>query len=264
MREPGFWSLIATAALLCAACVPDGRLDLEPLLEQSNFVFRGTVVQSAATTTPEVPTSENNAIVELEEVFVGGDILDRRADRRVTVLRKDPRRPAEGETVLFFAAGWIYGEGIAVREVDHAVDSRDASELRQQLAAARQALADRKLEARIQSAELVISGRVLEVSDAEIAEPVSEHAPGWVEARIEIEQVLKGEAKSEAAVFLFPSSPDVMWKDAPKFAPEQQGIWLLHRDPRLDALTLSAPIDFQALDSADRIKALGERSRSGS
>ena len=263
-QSPG-WRLIATIVILCAACVPDRGADLESLVEQSNFVFRGTVVESAATATPEVAVSENTVIVELEEVFEGGEILGEAPGTRITVLLKRPDRPAEGVTALFFAAGWLFGEGVAVREVGHQLDPQDPSDLRRRLEQARQAIEDRELEARIRSAELVVSGQVLEVVDVPpVGEPISEHAPGWVEAQIQVERVFKGTASSGPASFLYPSSPDVMWKDAPKPIPQQQGVWILHRDERLEALTVSAAIDFQTIDSVERIQTLAERTEGGS
>jgi hypothetical protein len=64
--------------------------------------------------------------------------------------------------------------------------------------------------------------------------PISEHTPHWREAQIEIDDVHKGEHKSNTVMIRFPASTDVRWYKAPKFEPGHQGFFMLrkHSDPK--------------------------------
>lgn len=49
---------------------------------------------------------------------------------------------------------------------------------------------------------------------------------------------------------------DVAWINAPKFKAGQEGIWILHKDPKTDAYTVIDPLDFQTKDQVGNVKAL--------
>jgi hypothetical protein len=113
---------------------------------------------------------------------------------------------------------------------------------------------NRRIKHRFSSADVVVSGRVTMIrippeaasakraaSRAESAAdtpepfgPISEHAPHWREAHIEIDDVHKGEHKSSTVMIRFPASTDVRWYKAPKFEPGHQGFFMLrkHKSPK--------------------------------
>src|SRR5207245_4790175 len=76
-----------------------------------------------------------------------------------------------GTQATFYTMGWIFGRGVAVREVGHepgrspvvAADERDA------VARARREVNDADLKAHIQRAAMVVTGRVEQVRPAELA-----------------------------------------------------------------------------------------------
>lgn len=136
-------------------------------------------------------------------------------------------------------------------------------------------------------ADLIVTGRVSAVrlpageSEARAtemgrtAERISEHAPLWHEAVIEIDQIHKGSYAGKQVVIRFPSSTDVRWHKAPKFHTGQEGVFLLHKEqlPAGEALarlggvgsgefTALHPADIQPLDELPRIQ-LAAQAREG-
>src|SRR5437016_3300553 len=93
------------------------------------------------------------------------------------------------------------------------------------------------------AADLIVSGRVTAVrlpaaesqaratatAGGGTAERISEHAPLWQEAVIQIDDVHKGQHAKKLVVVRFPASTDVRWRHAPKFQVGQEGVFLLHK-----------------------------------
>jgi hypothetical protein len=143
-------------------------------------------------------------------------------------------------------------------------------------------LATRDVQQRFESADVVVSGRVISVrmpadlvtarathaTDATATGPISEHDPDWRIGEIQVDQVHKGNHRGKTAEVRFPSSSDVMWHDAPKFKTGQEGFFILHKSgreavaarhaPTQDAGEYVAfnPADFQPFDEADGIRSL--------
>jgi hypothetical protein len=157
----------------------------------------------------------------------------------------------------------MLGSSIAVREVGRM--EPDITMTGSRAAEAMATAAQKKLQDRVMSGELVVAGRVSDVRPApeDVRRgPHTEHDPHWWEAVIQIESVLKGQINEQRVVILFPSSGDVMWKNAPKFHEGEKGIWVLRREkmeamPATQAhLTALNPLDFHPTDQLDRIQQL--------
>ena len=58
---------------------------------------------------------------------------------------------------------------------------------------------------------------------------ISEHDPDWRIADVKVDEVHKGTHPKDTVSIRFPSSEDVMWHDAPKFHPGQEGFFILHK-----------------------------------
>jgi hypothetical protein len=140
---------------------------------------------------------------------------------------------------LFFTDGWIFGESLAVRVLSWepvlAAAAGAAEDTR--VAAQVDASADRELQTALESADLVVVGRVKRVqapTALALAAPerkrVTEHDPEWREAIIDVESALKGAADMREVVVRFPASVDVMWAASPKFTEGQEGTFLLQQD----------------------------------
>jgi hypothetical protein len=75
---------------------------------------------------------------------------------------------------------------------------------------------------------------------------ISEHEPDWRVADIKVDEVHKGTLQGDTVSVRFPDSPDVLWHDAPKFHPGQEGFFMLHRPDaamKLKASRAGAPIE---------------------
>lgn len=231
------------------------------LVRVSNIIFRGTVQSVNASTLPLVPAGNATVTVRVDEVLTAPQVVSDFIGREITVKLSTPGSAAIGLQSVFFTQGWIAGKGIGVIEVGRIDNVQDTASLRAQIAAARLAIADEDLGIYLSTAEIVVVGRVSEVRDAaNQVQPGSEHDPLPREAVVQIESIVKGQPGGSSVVFQFASSNDVAWFDAPKFAPDQSGIFILRRSqirqsqgPVLAALD---PRDFQTRDKLERIRRL--------
>src|SRR5207237_9989779 len=138
----------------------------------------------------------------------------------------------------FCTNGWIFGRGVAVREVGHELGHSPVVVADQEaaVAKARLDLNDADLKAHIDRAAMVVGGRVQQVRPAELAAApgrprrITEHDPQWQEAIIQVQDGLKGARAGEQVVVRFPGSHDVAWVGTPRFAVGQEGTFLLHKD----------------------------------
>jgi hypothetical protein len=233
----------------------------EALIRSATLVFVGTVVRPHASTMTEVPATESTAIVRVDDVIDEPRAAADLAGKNITVRLAQPGSATAGQQVTFFAKGWLLGDSVAVIEVGRAATATRPEQLREQVRATRQQMADEALGGEIASAEAIVAGTVAGVRPANIPHLGSEHDPDWHEADIAVEAVLKGSVPGKTITLLFPRSDDVMWHDAPKFATGQRGAWLLHRRQAklrgvTDQYTALRPMDFQGPEQLDRIKRL--------
>jgi hypothetical protein len=177
--------------------------------------------------------------------------------------------------------GWIFGSGVAVKELGHELNpgggtlasGADAAE--SALVQAQKQISDQDLQNRIASSELVVIGRVTDVHRWTIPKSAasryhtSEHSADWHEAILQIDSVLKGtKPKKSKMVVRFPLSRDVAWVNSPKFEKLQRGIFFLKKDqvsgdPRtslggyqVDVYTCLKPGDWLPLSDEARVRSL--------
>jgi hypothetical protein len=264
--------ILMTAVYFVA--VPDKRLSaaqgtgsVDELVRQSKYVFRGTVRTLGASTISNLPASRDLVVVRVDEVYVAPSTLGDFTGKDITVRIRETPTTSVGQRWVFFTAGWLFAESLAVLEVGRIPFTDDAAgAIRQLIAAAVQRAADQNLNARLTLAELVIVGKVSAVRPATglpARRPITEHEPDWQEAVITVESTEKGTAQT-SVVILFPNSTDEFWIDSPKFKTGQEGIWILQRDQkergapslRIPGLTALNPLDFQNKDQLERIRRL--------
>jgi len=118
----------------------------------------------------------------------------------VTVQTVRPGSLKPGTQATFYTTGWIFGRGVAVREVGHEPGRSPVVVADQQeaVARARRDVNDAELRAHIEKAAMVVAGRVEQVRPAELAaaparpKRITEHDADWQEAIIQVEDGLKG------------------------------------------------------------------------
>lgn len=245
---------------------------IDELFDQADIVFRGTVRQVGASTMDEVPGSDDTAVVVVDEVLHARAESSGLAGSAVTVVLAEGVRA--GQHLVFFAVAWLFGSGIAVREVGRAPVGR-ASEARAMVRRVADDKARRDLRRHIDDSDLVIAGRVALVRPSAAAavpgrsRPVTEHDPQWQEAVVEVESVVRGEVHGPQVTILFPGTMDVMWRDVPKHRPGEEGVWLLHGGPVPTAVAETVPDvyavvhedDFQPSDRLDEIRRVAAEAR---
>jgi len=255
-----FASFVGLSVLVLLASFSEAlaQPNLDELTRESTFIVQATVTRVHAATMSVVPLSENTIVVKVNQVHHAPQSMSQLVGRELTVLARDPTGLTVGDEAVFFANGWLIGEGVAVQEVGR-MRGRIDGDLEKRLASAQQTGEDRDLRARIASAELVVAGKVSAVRLRIVSdEPkgASEHDPQWQEAIIDVEAVLKGDPSVKEAVVLFPGSLDIAWVNVPKFKVGEEGVWILQRDTELKSLTAPDSLDFKPKSQIERIRRL--------
>ena len=212
------------------------------------LVFEGSVKSVGASNVTSVPADKKTAIVTVEHVRNAPRALAGLAGKQITLRMAPGENLKDGDKFAFFADGLVYGDNLAVQSRGHEVVA--PAERAASVVAAAPVVS--RLRRRIDDAQAVVSGRVVDVRDT--AQParaiaaaagspggrISEHDPFWQDAVIEVTEVHKG-PNQKRVVVRFPSSTDVQWHRAPKFKKGQTGLWLLHSPPPARAVTAAAP-----------------------
>jgi hypothetical protein len=262
----------------------------ERLAQQAKFVFKGTVRKVKAATMDEVKPDDRTAIVLVDEIVHAPAPFANYVGKEITVQVGGRKKIQQGQQAVFFANGWRFGKSIAVRSIDHlspvkipslapnlAVAATAGHGLSVPRPAPAQRLSDRELQRQVETADLVLTGRVTSVrAAAEMLKTakatggkasgvgqglprISEHDPLWCEAVLEVLDVEKGAGAVKQVVVRFPSSTDVRWHRAPKFHPGQEGVFILRNAEAGSATTgkraalgpKSAPAVYLVAHSAD-------------
>ena len=191
--------------------------DQAALAKQSSIVFSGTVSRLGATSFAGVPQSPNTIVVRVDSVLKKPPAISLKKGDNVTVELKDRSAFQQGTQATFYTEGWIFGSGVAVKELGHELNpgggtlasGADAAE--SALVQAQKQISDQDLQNRIASSELVVIGRVTDVHRWTIPKSAasryhtSEHSADWHEAILQIDSVLKGtKPKKSKMVVRFP------------------------------------------------------------
>ena len=236
-----FLAGILCATLFGVAATPQTTGSQAALVKQSSIIFAGTVSQLAATSFAGVPKSAQTIVVRVDSVLKKPAAVSLKKGDNVTVELKDPSAFQQGIQATFYTEGWIFGSGVAVKELGHefgpssSEPSKTAGADEKGYQQTQDQISDQDLQNRLNAADFVVIGRVMEVHrwnpPKSATTHVSEHDPDWHEAVVEVQSVLKGgQVKGNKVVVRFPGRNDVAWVHSPKFEKNQQGIFCLNRD----------------------------------
>ena len=225
------------------AAAPQATNSPGALMGKSSIVFSGTVSQLAATSFAEVPKSAQTIVVRVDSIVKKPAAVALKKGDSVTVEVKDASGFQEGTQATFYTDGWIFGSGVAVKELGHVLGL--AAEAGQNPHGPPDQISDQELRERMNASDFVVVGRVTDVRKWNAAKPksgapsrVTEHDPDWHEAVVEVQSVLKGgRVKGNKVIVRFPDRNDVAWVNSPKFAKNQRGIFCLNRDQGTGAPT---------------------------
>lgn len=233
----------------CANAAAPQATDRASLMTKSSIIFSGTVSQLGATSFADVPKSAQTIVVKVDSVEKKPAAVSLKKGDSVTVEVKDISAFQEGTRATFYTDGWIFGSGVAVKELGH--DVAATAEAAPMTTAAKTSgqeqdkISDQELMNRMKASDFVVVGRVTDVHKWIAPKPksgapsrVSEHDPDWHEAVVEVQSVLKGgKVTGNKVIVRFPNRNDVAWVSSPKFAKNQRGIFCLNRDQATGAPT---------------------------
>jgi hypothetical protein len=237
------------------------RLPIEELVRSTGLIFAGTVVELGASSVPAVARADNTIVVRVDRGLRVDAALGDLRGKMITVAVRDPKGFRPGQRAVFFTNSIVHGQGIAVREVEHA-------EVRVQnsVAAAVTRLPEDHLTDRLRSAALVVLAEVKHVGPVERVS-LDRNDALWRAAELNVLRVFRG-APRTSTVASFPTSTHPDWASAPRFTEGQRGVFVLQSasgspNPSLaalpaDALVVLDPDDFQPESSlADVERLLG-------
>ena len=128
--------------------------DIDALVRQSGFIFRGTV-KKLNSDTRNAKQDGSIVVVLIDEVLRAPNAFAPRRGRTITLQLKEPDSVKMGQQLIFFTnfinthvINTTFGQGFNIIEVNR---MEDTATLRQQIAAAKQRLADQELQQRIDS-----------------------------------------------------------------------------------------------------------------
>src|SRR5215469_1438387 len=111
---------LSLALLGCASAATSQATDNQAaLMRKASIVFSGTVSQLAATSFADVPKSAQTMVVKVDSVAKKPAAVSLKKGDSVTVEVKDPSAFQEGSHGTFYTDGWIFGSGVAVKELGH-------------------------------------------------------------------------------------------------------------------------------------------------
>ncbi len=226
----------------CTKAAAPQATDRAALAGKSSIIFSGTVSQLAATSFADVPKSAQTIVVKVDSVEKKPAAVSLKKGDNVTVEVKDASAFQEGTRATFYTDGWIFGSGVAVKELGHELgtvaETAPMTSAGKMSGQEKDQISDQELMDRMKTSDFVVVGRVTDVhkwnapkSKYGAPSRVTEHEPDWHEAVVEVQSVLKGgKVKGNKVIVRFPNRNDVAWVNSPKFAKNQRGIFCLNRD----------------------------------
>jgi hypothetical protein len=250
------------------------------LMKQSSVIFIGTVTKLNAVSFSQVPSSDKNAVVRVENLLEKPAAISIKNGQEVTIQLKDPSTLHEGTKATFYAVGWILGEGVALLEVGHTSLPALASiqmeaQAGKRFGDAKTQILDERLRAQIESADIVALGKVISIrvaaTAANVKKFITEHDPDWQEAVIKVQTGIKNIADGEEIVVRFPGSEDVVYFGIPKFKKGEERIVLLVKDKvsgfpkatlagkQVETYVVNKPADVLQKEEFDRVKRIAKQ-----
>lgn len=221
--------------------------------DDATFVFEGTISRLNASTVATVTPTASTAVVQVDRAVRVAPAFEYVVGREITIVLDS--RATVGTTMVFSAVGWVFGDSLAVIELEREPITAAAAD--RTPSQDREAMWARAARERVQRANQVVLGQVRELRPHPNARPrLSEHDPDWWIAEVDVETSFKG-ARSRTVPVTFANSRDVMWSRAPKLRPAQKSILVLHQgDEELPDRRSRGVLHTQDVHAPDKIAAI--------
>jgi hypothetical protein len=260
-RTARWWVSVAiTLGSMPAAAAPptaDQAAVVDRSAADAHIVFVGRVMKTHASSLKQLAATPSTALVRVDQLIdvppalvgIKGDV--------VVVQFAQPDAMKQDEEAIFFTTGLLYGEHLAVREIARLPRSVDADAVRKQLQGMRDRQSQAVLRARVTSAALIVTGKVVRIARSRPTAR-SEHDPELATATVEVTGAIKGAARGQIAIE-FSQSGDERWLRSPKLSVGEQAVFLAHSEAQLKLPPgnyVLDPLDVQSIDQAAAIKSL--------
>src|SRR5436309_9216183 len=147
----------------CTKAAAPQATDRAALAGKSSIIFSGTVSQLAATSFADVPKSAQTIVVKVDSVEKKPAAVSLKKGDNVTVEVKDASAFQEGTRATFYTDGWIFGSGVAVKELGHvmgaAVGPVHVTTAGQNPQGTPEQISDQELRERMNTSDYVVVGR---------------------------------------------------------------------------------------------------------
>src|SRR5687768_6619332 len=108
---------VLALSIAASAAVPTHAQSLADLDSAASFVFIGRISKASAVTMDVIPVSERTVTVDVTQVLRTTTAVGKFAGKTITLLVREGGSTAVDEQATFFAAGWLAGESLALREI---------------------------------------------------------------------------------------------------------------------------------------------------
>jgi hypothetical protein len=259
--------MAASAALILASFPLAAQQSIPDLTRRSSLIFSGTVEKERAST-KGVPADDRTVVVRIDRVLDNPPWIGL-LPKEVLTVRKSGL--SKGDRRVFFVQPYTLAATIGA-DVVGVLSADNVDGIARQVTETRRNDAEAALRARVDSAVLIVVGRVVRPPRRlEVRSAPTEHSPDWWGAAVEVAEVLKGGKPADVVDVAFAHNYDATWERAPKLREGEEGILLLqgfsqkdaqkyvHGDfevPAPPSLVVLDPLDVQPAAARSRIEAL--------
>jgi hypothetical protein len=224
--------------------------EIQRLVDVAGFIFRGSVHQREAGAPPAIAVGADDTLsVRVEEVLHSTPVLRGLAGQHAFLITRHAGLLRHDRHSILFTDVVSLGQTLLLREIGHA---ESTEEVLRHLAHAIHENEERPLRERIVTADLIVTGEVVESHVLDSApKPKGEHDPIWWLARVAVKAVHKGRKPRGEIEVLFAASIDRAWVRSPKLYTGTSGILLLHLVKEGDLPGVVAPPAYQATHPLD-------------
>lgn len=189
------------------------------MLEASEFVLTGTIVEPGGSNVKSLPPSQETAVMRVNSIAEGAPdqrIISPLDD--VTLIFPQPEPWRSGTRVIVFARTSIVGERIALSVLQSSDPGAgdDISAITARIPELKRSREADALRQRLAGAEAIVLGRFSRRLDAaDEMDVLSEHHPQLKAAVIEVDEQLSGTPVPSPLIVRYATARDKFWKGAP-------------------------------------------------
>jgi len=216
----------------------------QSLAARSAIVVTGTVLRMHSSEEPTVAASARTAVIRVERMFAGAEIVGNQAGRTMTVILAQPDNLKVGAQATFFGNPRVAGATLTIEDQGE-IAAAGVTAWQADIERSVEARRDRPIQERLAAASTVFRGKVESAHPLIVAAlagsstaPRSEHDPEWQVAAVRVTAPIRGGDVGQVVTVVFAGSRDIEWFNAPKLSAGQDAIFIAHKPSAAEKLTL--------------------------